>query len=64
MTSQPIDTAPRDGTRVMIFLAGEDAWTLGYWFRQTQAWVRWDDPDRYTLRRVTHWRPAAAPRRG
>jgi hypothetical protein len=56
--AQPIETAPRDGSRIEVFLGRDQTWVPAYWAKQTQAWVRWLDPERRTLHRVTHWRPA------
>ena len=58
---QPVETAPRDGQRIEVFLAGEGVWAVARWAQETQAWVRADDPDLYTLRRVTRWRPVKSP---
>jgi hypothetical protein len=52
----PIATAPRDGTTVWVFLAGEDIWCRAFWARMMQAWVCERDPDMRALRRVTLWR--------
>lgn len=60
---KPISSAPRDGTRVRVYLDGEGAWVEAYWAQQTQAWVRWDDPERRTLRQVTRWLPSVDRRK-
>jgi hypothetical protein len=54
--SGPIESAPPDETRIWVFLAGQGTWVEAYWAKQTQAWVRWGDPERRTLRRAMHWR--------
>lgn len=57
MDQQPVETAPRD--RVIDVLTRDGVWVRAYWAQQTQAFVRWDDQERRTLR-VTAWREAPA----
>lgn len=37
----PIETAPKDGTRILLHPAVEvhDAWSKGYWSEQQECWI-------------------------
>lgn len=37
----PIETAPKDGTRILLHPALEvhDAWSKGYWSEQHECWI-------------------------
>lgn len=50
---QPIETAPRD--HVIDVLTRDGVWVAAYWAHQNQAYVRWGDDERRTLR-VVAWR--------
>ena len=66
---QPIETAPKDGTRVWLWLADEG-------FSATAKWRRFEDGDEdwwllehdctATIHDITHWRPLPkdAPKEG
>jgi hypothetical protein len=56
---QPISTAPKDGTYVMLGIAGQDGPCMGFWSERTNAW---DDGDyRSYMTGFTHWRPLLPP---
>lgn len=59
---QPIETAPRDGTRVLLFApATKDRAAVvrnDYWWSQERAWAHMRPDHSYT-----HWRPLPAPPR-
>lgn len=59
--AQPIDTAPRDETFVLLYFPdAESGWKVGFWSEKYQNWYEsecsshaltdWDD-------RPTHWAP-------
>ncbi len=58
---QPIDTAPKDGTKVILWSkrnTGQDCYVISYWHTPANPskpgmWVG--------LRNPTHWRPLPAP---
>lgn len=57
---RPIDTAPRDGTQVLLTGVGLDRWI------STGRWVNghwYDDDGPGWLANVTHWMPLPAPPR-
>jgi len=67
---QPIDSAPKDGTRVLTFAHeyGHDVWGLGYWFIGTdgsKGWIAhsfWSHPGYASGSfEPTHWMPLPAP---
>ena len=68
MEWQPIDTAPRDGTRILLAWAGSEV-TEGYWMGDSSRnyWgvVGWFsiDEDVLTSRpsRPSHWMPLPQP---
>jgi hypothetical protein len=54
MSWQPIETAPRDGTVILVYAPGlfqTAAWVDGYWTTACENWL--DD--------VTHWMPLPEP---
>jgi hypothetical protein len=56
---QPIETAPKDGTRVLAW----DGWsvqTLEYW-DGNEEWGQVGDSDRLTVSYPTHWMPLPSP---
>ena len=63
MTWQPIETAPRDGTRVLMIRAGEQAAWVGSWnlYGTDNGW--WDDARELDLkeRPPTYWQPLPDP---
>ncbi|HJS87487.1 MAG TPA: hypothetical protein VJ779_18695 [Acetobacteraceae bacterium] len=68
---QPIDTAPRDGTVVRLWIATEPTPVIAHWSRQMAGWLRDDDPQRKVLHNIVGWaphtgdpaQPATIPRR-
>ncbi len=62
---RPIETAPKDGTRIYLWLADEGFPVLGAWMSHEPD----DDPDWYLfemgtyrwLHDITHWQPLPAP---
>ena len=54
-----IDTAPRDGTVVRLWVASEPEPVVAHWSRQMAGWLRDDDPQRKVLHNVTGWAPHA-----
>jgi len=55
---QPIETAPRDGTRVL--LGRHDNVMLGYWeFSEGPGW--WTDSEWWGNDHFTRWQPLPAP---
>lgn len=72
MTWQPISTAPKDGTPIIVAGPSEKGWCYGvaFWNPNGNSWVgdclevtgiwetgsAWFEPDE-----VTHWQPLPAP---
>jgi hypothetical protein len=57
---QPIDTAPRDGTEILLFARGhhsDDYRGVGQWSEQSNKWF-WS----FAIR-PTHWMPLPEPPR-
>jgi hypothetical protein len=58
---QPIETAPKDGTRILIFGArecyGGDYISLAYW----DHWWRGDYDEPVYVDEPTHWMPLPPP---
>lgn len=67
---QPIETAPKDGTRILVFSHawGCDIFGMAYWFQgETCDWIAhslWAEPDKFKGSFLpTHWLPLPqAPR--
>lgn len=63
---QPIETAPKDGHRLLLWLADEQFWLIGKWDKAEEMWhlPEWDIwTGEEGLHWLTHWmRPASAPR--
>lgn len=64
MTSwQPIETAPKDGTEVLLFVkeyvTGDSQQQVVGWWR-THGWVE-SYADEYGVCEVTHWMPLPEP---
>lgn len=55
MEWQPIETAPRDGTLVLLANADEPDWPLRCRRWQDNHWRGWDSED------ATHWMSLPAP---
>lgn len=60
MERQPIETAPRDGTRVLLHPAIEvhDDWSKGWWSDTYQCWMVGGSPMGHV---PTHWMPLPPP---
>lgn len=67
---QPIETAPKDGSQVLLFLGSPwDAVEMAHWYEPWQNWQRGDDQpnpfrDEYCgigCNVPTHWQPLPAP---
>lgn len=56
MTWQPINTAPKDGTEILIW-DGKHI-DIGHWFSSTQTWYGRLAEDRVI---ATHWLPTPEP---
>jgi hypothetical protein len=52
---EPIETAPRDGTLILVCRAGDKDWPLRCRRWQDSHWRGWDAED------ATHWMPLPAP---
>ena len=60
---QPIETAPRDGTRVMLIDTFDQWHYIGRWNADLGDQGFWEDMSEYAL--PTHWMPLpAAPKEG
>lgn len=58
MMWMPIDTAPRDGTRILGLVRGAPPEVnILHW--RDRIW--WDDLDQVYFQHVTHWMPLPAP---
>lgn len=56
---QPIETAPRDGTRVLVYRQGyADPQSVAYWSRD---WCEWTVPGGSCIYGVTDWQPLPNP---
>ena len=61
---QPIETAPRDGTFVLLFLPHIETVRTGYWSHMTgKGWmINWASTYRTSVDGpVTHWQPLPDP---
>ena len=55
---QPIETAPKDGTELLLLDKADQPW-IGFWNRRTSMW---DDGDfRDNLKGLTNWMPLPEP---
>jgi hypothetical protein len=73
MTWQPIETAPKDGTRILIWDDDEGGYEIGFWSSNHESWLDNDicdgDPGKYwpgdllgnTIFEPTHWMPLPEP---
>lgn len=68
MTWQPIETAPRDGTEIVMLDAAVKTATVGYWMSDVD-WINAGKllgaalvaPSWFPLATPTHWMPLPAP---
>ena len=60
VTWQPIETAPKDGTHILVCCAGSiDPPTTAHWF-EGKWWLSvsyLDAPEEYVWKSPTHWQP-------
>lgn len=65
MDWQPIETAPKDGTEVILYVADFDSVTTGWYSSRTGLWPRHDefteDGDACNIGLPTHWMPLPEP---
>jgi hypothetical protein len=56
---QPIETAPKDGTKLLLVCA--DGWYfVGQWSDRANGHMNWNDGE-YTFGNLTHWQPLPPP---
>jgi hypothetical protein len=57
---QPIETAPKDGTRVVLYLPEfAEEYRIAFWAR---SWGEWQTiPGLYSCRSASHWMPLPPP---
>ena len=53
---QPIETAPKNGTRILTFPG-----PIAYWNGLYRRWINPADPDAFSFTGPTHWMPLPAP---
>ena len=61
MEWQPIETAPRDGTCVLLCLDQADKWSgmyVGYW---SSTWEEWKFHVEGFVRSAKYWQPLPSP---
>lgn len=56
---RPIETAPRDGTQILLYCEGREAWTIGFWLEPRGDWT--GIYDTFTPDRPIAWLPLPAP---
>jgi hypothetical protein len=71
MTWQPIETAPKDGTRIILFLPSRYSFpamvTIGLWFedflpgRNGWSYCEVDEIGQFIEEPITHWMPLPPP---
>ncbi len=62
--SRPIETAPKDGTEVLLWDADIAGWDIGRWSEKHQCWVNDCHDTRLVQQKIqipSHWRPLPAP---
>ena len=59
-STQPISTAPHDGTPVRVLQGRWQLPKLAYWHRGLRGWIACDDPLMCVLHQVTEWVPGNA----
>ena len=52
---QPIETAPKDGTDVVVYLANNRPPIVAGYFKETNEWLAYDEPMNTVF--PTHWMP-------
>lgn len=64
---RPIETAPKDGTRILSWSVGTTKHFAGYavvaWSTRDCVWFLDDDGDRGDVIGLTHWHPLPPPPR-
>ena len=58
-----METAPRDGSVVLVWLRREPNPLLAHWSVPLHGWLRDDDPQRRVLHGVIGWAPLGSGRR-
>lgn len=64
MEWQPIETAPKDGTKVLLW---DDGVTIGEWSENVHPWNDgnwWVEGGQVTTQTATHWMPLPEPPKG
>lgn len=59
---QPIETAPKDGSEVLVCKPFMDGWAhyVVFWLRD-KGWTVWSNAEGWELAEPTHWMPLPAP---
>lgn len=61
MNWQPIESAPKDGTKILLLLKDSDVPHSGY-YKIRYSWrIAWDDYDLSDNDGPTHWMPLPEP---
>lgn len=60
---QPIETAPKDGTRIMAYIARIEHTLIIYWEPDTDSEPHWSDEEGFEWTDLTHWMPLPDPPR-
>lgn len=61
MNWQPIETAPKDGTNILIHELGDTF--VAWWLNGLERWVdgKWTEMDGWVTYDPTHWMPLPPP---
>lgn len=61
---QPIETAPKDGTELLLFSAGQidcGYWSTSVWVASGGAWIIYESRSDTVELSPTHWMPLPEP---